>query len=65
MDGVAYCELTPEDCPAVPLRLVTRREPGSAILRNFVDLVRRESRAAGEPEPTSSSGPTTTAIPSR
>ena len=56
MDGVAYCELAPEDCPTVPLRLVTRREPGSAVLRNFVDVVRRESRALREPGPASSPG---------
>lgn len=41
MDGVAYCELAPPECPNVPLRLATRREPGSPILRNFVALVRR------------------------
>jgi DNA-binding transcriptional LysR family regulator len=48
MDGVAYSEVAPADCPTVPLGIATRREPGSAALRNFVDLVRRAARVAGE-----------------
>ena len=48
MDGVTYCELAPADRPTVPLRLATRREPSSAVLRNFVDLVRREVRVPDE-----------------
>ena len=48
MDGVAYCEVAPADCPTVPLGLATRREPGSAALHNFVDLARRAARAADE-----------------
>ncbi|WP_239451425.1 LysR substrate-binding domain-containing protein [Elioraea rosea] len=40
MDGVAYCELAPPDRPTVPLRLATRREPGSSASRNFVALIR-------------------------
>jgi DNA-binding transcriptional LysR family regulator len=44
MDGVAYCNVASADCPTVPLHLATRREPGSAVLRRFVDLVRRTFR---------------------
>jgi len=47
MDGVAYCDLLPGDRPTVPLHLAVRRGPGSAVLRNFVDLVRRAAREAG------------------
>lgn len=46
MDGVAFRELTAADRPCVPLGIATRREPGSAALRNFVDLARRMARAA-------------------
>lgn len=49
MDGVAYRALAPEDEPSVPLHLATRRGPGSAVLRNFVDLVRRAARAQAPP----------------
>jgi DNA-binding transcriptional LysR family regulator len=41
MDGVVYCDLVPAERPSVPLHLAVRRGPGSAVLRNFVDLVRR------------------------
>lgn len=44
MDGVAYCDLALADRPTVPLHLATRRGMGSAVLRNFVDLVRRTAR---------------------
>ncbi len=47
MDGVAYCDLAAPECPSAPLRLATRREPGSPILRNFVALVRRAASVAG------------------
>jgi DNA-binding transcriptional LysR family regulator len=48
LDGVAYCDLTPEDCPTVPLHLAVRREAGSAALRSFVALVRGEASAAAD-----------------
>jgi DNA-binding transcriptional LysR family regulator len=44
MDGVAYCDLAPAGRPTVPLHLAVRRGTGSAVLRNFVDLVRRAAR---------------------
>lgn len=44
MDGIAYCELLAGDRPTVPLRLVTRRETGSAAMRNFMDLARAAAR---------------------
>jgi DNA-binding transcriptional LysR family regulator len=44
MDGVAYCELAPADCPTVPLHLATRRGVGSAVLRSFLDTVREVAR---------------------
>ncbi|WP_198372704.1 LysR substrate-binding domain-containing protein [Roseomonas rosulenta] len=47
MDGVAYCDLPAQDCPTVPLHLAVRREPGSLVLRHFVDLVRRLLRDVG------------------
>jgi DNA-binding transcriptional LysR family regulator len=49
MDGVAYCDLAVADQPTVPLHLAIRREPGSTILRNFVDVVRRAARAPDGP----------------
>jgi DNA-binding transcriptional LysR family regulator len=50
MDGVAYCELEPSERPSVPLHLATHRGSSSAVVRNFVDLVRRAAREAfGEP----------------
>lgn len=57
MDGVAYCDLVPADRPTVPLHLAVRRGgPVSAVLRNFVDLVRRAARDAAldGPAPTAS-----------
>jgi DNA-binding transcriptional LysR family regulator len=44
MDGVAYRQLVEEDRPAVPLHLATRRGTAAAVIRNFVDLVRRAAR---------------------
>lgn len=46
MDGVAYCELVPAERPTVPLHLAVRRGAGSAVLRNFVDFVRRAAKEA-------------------
>jgi DNA-binding transcriptional LysR family regulator len=46
MDGVAYCDLLPAERPTVPLHLALCRGGGSAVLRNFVDLVRRAAREA-------------------
>ena len=51
MDGVAYQELREGDRPAVPLHLATRRGAGSAVVRNFVDLVRRTAREGGREGP--------------
>ncbi|MBL6459268.1 LysR family transcriptional regulator [Belnapia sp. T6] len=52
LDGVAYCNLTPEECPLVPLHLAIQRGAGSAVLHNFVGLVRREASVlADEPPP--------------
>jgi DNA-binding transcriptional LysR family regulator len=44
MDGVAYCDLIPAERPTVPLHLAVRRETGSAVLHNFVELVRRAAK---------------------
>lgn len=44
MDGVAYCEVAEACRPTIPLKLATRREPGSVALRNFVALARRSAR---------------------
>ncbi|MGK7870467.1 LysR family transcriptional regulator [Falsiroseomonas sp. E2-1-a20] len=44
MDGVAYCDLVPAHRPSLPLLLATRRGSRSAVLRNFVDLVRRAAQ---------------------
>ena len=46
MDGVGYCELVPAERPTVPLHLAVRRGAGSAVVRNFVDLVRRAAKEA-------------------
>lgn len=44
MDGVTYLDLRHAERPTVPLRLAVRRGTGSAVVRNFTDLVRRAAR---------------------
>ncbi|WP_372624333.1 LysR substrate-binding domain-containing protein [Falsiroseomonas sp.] len=57
MDGVAYCDLVAVERPTVPLHLAARRGAGSAVLRNFVALVRRTAGAAVVGPPPTAPGP--------
>jgi DNA-binding transcriptional LysR family regulator len=62
LDGVAYCALALADRPTVPLGLATLRGAGSAVMRNFVDLVRREARSREDAAEMAAVGPDLAAI---